>query len=62
MLMHTFAARLIQAVRAKTAGSHMTLRGHNSRAKSARKLFKHSKGSASLLVCFWFLVSDFLWV
>jgi len=62
MFMHTFAAGLIQAVRAKTAGLHVAWREHNSGAKSARKLFKRSKGSASLLVCFWFWVSDFLWV
>ena len=47
-LVNTFAAGLIQAVRTKTACSHVALHGHNSGAKSRRELFKHSKYSEVL--------------
>jgi len=47
----TFAARLIQAARAKTCCSHVALHRHNSGTACVRKLFKSSKDLASLLVC-----------
>ena len=53
-LVNTFAAGLIQAVRTKTACSHVALNGRNSGAKSRRELFKHSKYSEVLQ--FWFRI------
>jgi len=41
--LNTFAPRLIQAVRAKTAGSHVALRGNCSGPVSATDLVKGSK-------------------
>jgi len=46
-ILHTFAAGLIQAVRAKTAGLHVALPGK----VSATDPVKVSKDSASLVVC-----------
>jgi len=45
--LNTFVAGLNQAVHAKTAGSHVALREHNSGAESCRELFKGSKDLAS---------------
>ena len=49
--LNTFAARLIQAVRAKTAGSYVALRGNFSGPVSTTDLVKSSKDWASLVVC-----------
>ena len=49
--LNTFAAGLIQAVRAKTAGSHVALHGNFSGLVSTTNLVKVSKDSASLVVC-----------
>jgi len=48
---NTFAAGLNQVVHAKTAGSHMALRGHNSGTLSAKELFKRAKRIWSLVIC-----------
>jgi len=48
---NTFAAGLIQAVRAQTAGSHVVLCGNISGAVSIRELFTPSKDSAGLVAC-----------
>jgi len=50
-MLNIFSARLIQAVCAKTACSHMSLCEHNSSTKSARELFKRLKEWASRVVC-----------
>jgi len=48
---NTFIARLVQVVRAKTAGSHVALRGNFSSPVSATDLVKSSKDSTSLVLC-----------
>jgi len=63
---NTFAPGLIQAVHAKTAGSHMALVGNFSVLVSTINPVKSSKKDlASLVVCtpkkfFWIGVADFL--
>jgi len=62
---NTFAPGLIQAVHAKTAGSHMALVGNFSVLVSTTNPVKSSKDLASLVVCtpkkfFWIRVADFL--
>jgi len=47
---NTFAAGSIQVVHAKTAGSHMTLRGNFSGLVNATDPIKSSKDKASLVV------------
>jgi len=64
-LINTFVARLIQAVRAKAAGSHVALRGNFSSPVSATDPVKSAKGLASLAGCtrkiiFWLGCADFL--
>jgi len=51
MVFNTFAPRLIQAVREKTAGLHVTLRGNFSGPVSTEDLVKSIKDLASLVVC-----------
>jgi len=46
-------SRLVQAVRKKTAGSHVALRGIISTPISVTDLFEVSKDAASLVVCTW---------
>jgi len=63
--LNTFASGLIQAVTAKTAGSHMALCGNFSGPASAADPVKVSKDAASLVVCtqkkfFWLRGADFL--
>ena len=48
---NTLASGWFEDSRAKTTGSHVTLRIRNSGAISGRELFKASKDMASLLVC-----------
>jgi len=48
-----FAPGLIQAVRTKTAGSHVTFRGNFSGPVNATDLVKDSKDLASLVVYTW---------
>jgi len=50
-LLKTFAAGLIQAVRRKTAGSHMASRRNFSGPVNATGLVKVAKDSASLVDC-----------
>jgi len=50
---NTFAARLIQAVCAKTAGSHVALHENFSSPVSTADTIKSSKDSESLVVCTW---------
>jgi len=62
---NTFAARLIQVVHAKTAGSHMALHENFSGSVSATDPVKSSKDAASPVACtrkiiFWLGVEDFL--
>jgi len=49
--LNTFASGLIQAVRVKTAGSHMVLHENFSSSVSATDSAKSSKDSTSLAVC-----------
>jgi len=61
----TFVPGLIQAVSAKTAGSHMALHGNFSGPVSTTDPIQSSKDSASLVVCtqkkfFWLGVADYL--
>jgi len=61
------ASGLIQAVRIKTAGSHMALRQKISAPVSIMDLVEVSKDTASLVVCtrkiiFWLGDAVFLWV
>jgi len=49
--MNTLTSGLIQAVRKKTAGSHVALRGNTSAPVWVTDLVKVSKDAASLLVC-----------
>jgi len=51
-LFNTLTSGLIQAVRKKTAGSHMALRGNIS-ALSLTDLVKVSKDAATLVACTW---------
>jgi len=51
LLFNTFASRLIQVVRVKTAGSHVALRGNLSGLLNAADPVNSSKDSASLVVC-----------
>jgi len=60
---NTFASKLIQAVRVKTPGSHMDLRGNFSGPVSATDLVKSSNDSASLVALeknFWLKGVDLL--
>jgi len=66
-IFNTFAPRLIQAVRAETAGSHVALRRNFSGLVSNTDPAKSSKEAANLVVCtrkknFWLGSVDFLWV
>jgi len=51
LLLNTFAAELMQAVRTKTDGSHVTLRRNFPSLVSTIDPVKSSKASGSLVVC-----------